>query len=340
MDFILIFRGVNCPPTQSLIQQKPGKPGLGGLKEQMEDVIQDVRQSLRRLSGELENFQDIAKYLKPEPGEVPQLNGIEVYGETIPLNGAIGGDHIIYVDFKKRYDLVARIKQAEAEGRSTVVENLRRCQKLTGIAVIDVSGHQITDALLAAMLHQAFLLGAIYELDDSGCITERLFENINTRFYKSSSVSKFLTMIYGEISEDDTFKFISAAHPMPIVFSSLQNRIVDISDDLCTNFPPIGTLPSKDDIDRKATQSVLGYKAKYAVNEWRLMGAGDILLIYTDGLSEHMRGEEEYFPRHLEAKLREVKEQSAREIFEAVKADVFAFSKPVDDISFVVIKRR
>jgi hypothetical protein len=28
--------------------------------------------------------------------------------------------------------------------------------------VIDVSGHKITDALVAAMLHQAFLLGAIY----------------------------------------------------------------------------------------------------------------------------------------------------------------------------------
>ena len=51
---------------------------------------------------------------------------------------------------------------------------------------------------LAAMLHQAFLLGSIYELDMFGNITKRLFENLNTRFHNSSSLSKFVTMIYGD----------------------------------------------------------------------------------------------------------------------------------------------
>ena len=71
---------------------------------------------------------------------------------------------------------------------------------MTGIAILDVYCYQITDAMLAGMVHQAFLLGAIYEMDHFGTITERLFENLNTRFYNSSSVSKFITMIYGEIS--------------------------------------------------------------------------------------------------------------------------------------------
>ena len=31
--------------------------------------------------------------------------------------------------------------------------------------MLDAAGHQMTDALLAAMIHQAFLLGALYELD-------------------------------------------------------------------------------------------------------------------------------------------------------------------------------
>ena len=42
---------------------------------------------------------------------IPELKGIDIYGETIPLDGLIGGDHIIYVDFKKRYDLEARIQK-------------------------------------------------------------------------------------------------------------------------------------------------------------------------------------------------------------------------------------
>ena len=305
----------------------------------MEDASIDVEQSLARLTGELQNFQDIAKHIKPPSGEIPVLNGIDIYGETIPLKGLIGGDHIIYVDFKKRYDLEARIRHAEKEGRKRVAANLRRCQRMAGIALVDVSGHQITDAMLAGMLHEAFLLGAIYELDQFGTITEKLFENLNTRIYNSSSVSKFLTMIYGEISEDDTFKFLSAAHPMPIVFSNTKDRIMDISEDLFVNFPPIGTLPSQEDIDRQAIQSVLGFKKKYEINEWTLMGPGDILLLYTDGLTDHRRGDDDYYPDRLSGALRRVKGLPAQGIFEAIREDLLDFGEPLDDISLVVIKR-
>jgi serine phosphatase RsbU (regulator of sigma subunit) len=294
---------------------------------------------LALLTGELKNFQEIAHYIMPLPGEIPALQGIDVYGNTLALNGVIGGDHIIYVDFKKRYDLTARIKQAEAAGRPEIVANLERCKSKAGIAVMDVSGHQATDALLAAMLHQAFLLGSLYELDMSGNITRRLFENLNQRFYHSSSRYKFITMIYGEISEDSTFRFLSAAHPPPVVFSNHHERFMEVSQDLCTSFPPIGTLPSKDVIDRSTAHSTLGFKERYRLNQWTLMGAGDILLLYTDGLLEHARGNEPYFPDHLEQAVRDVRHESARNIFETIKRSVLDFAAPVDDVSIVVIKR-
>jgi len=294
---------------------------------------------IERLLSELKNFQDIARNIMPAPGEVPTLHGIDVYGGSIPLNGSVGGDHIIYVDFKKRYDLNARIREASAQGRTEVVQQLERCKRKAGIAILDVSGHHATDGLLAAMMHQAFLLGSIYELDMYGNITKRLFENLNTRFYHSSSLNKFVTMIYGEISEDTTFRFLSAAHPPPVVFSNQNNRFMEVSQDFCTSFPPIGTLPSLDVIDRNATQSVLGFKERYQLNEWKLMGTGDILLLYTDGLLEHSNGEETYFPRSLEAKVREVKHLSAREIFESIKTHLLGFAERIDDISFVIIKR-
>src|SRR5262245_14721995 len=178
---------------------------------------------LELLASELNNFQEIARYIVPLPGEIPTLTGIDVYGGTIPLNGMMGGDHIIYVDFKRRYDLPARIKQASAAGNMDVVANLERCMRKAGIAVLDVSGHHVTDALVAAMLHQAFLLGSLYELEMFGHITRRLFENLNSRYYHSSSRHKFVTMIYGEIGEDSTFRFLSAAHPPPVVFSSFHD---------------------------------------------------------------------------------------------------------------------
>jgi serine phosphatase RsbU (regulator of sigma subunit) len=300
--------------------------------------LQDIDR-LELLAGELKNFQDIARYIMPLPGEIPALEGIDVYGDTIPLNGVIGGDHLIYVDFKKRYDLEARIRHAQAAERPDIVEHLRRCKSKAGIALLDVSGHHATDALLAAMLHQAFLLGALYELDMYGNITRRLFENLNSRFYQSSSRHKFVTMIYGEIGEDTSFRFLSAAHPPPVVFSIYHDRFMEVSRDFCTSFPPIGTLPSNDVIDRNTTHSSLGFKERYRLNEWTLMGAGDILLLYTDGLLEHSRPQESYFPRQLERTVRAVKHQDAKSIFETIKKSVLDFATPEDDISVVVIKR-
>ena len=289
---------------------------------------------------ELENFEEIAAQLTAAPGDLPSLSGIDIYGQTLPLNGVVGGDHIIYLDFKQRYDLDARIEEAAKQGRTAVVDNLIRCKSKAGIAIADVSGHRVTDALLALMLHQSFLLGAIYELDSHGDITTRLFENLNTRFYRSSNVSKFITLLYGEIGEDGKFEFISAAHPVPVVFSREFDRIMDISESMLTTFPPIGTMPSSDDIDRRTTETVLGFKEKYEVNEISLMGSGDIMLLYTDGFSELSDGTSEYFPDLLEAKLREVKDLSAQGIFEAVQQDLLSFGVPFDDVSFIVIKRK
>ena len=297
----------------------------------------EASEELKRLTRELDNFQSIAKYLVPLPGDVPRLNGIDVWGGSVQLNGSVGGDHITYVDFKHRFDLQARIARAREEGRHEVAENLEGCQHKAGIAVMDVAGHQMTDALLAAMLHQAFLLGAIYELDRSGQITRRLFENLNTRFYQSSGTHKYVSMIYGEIAEDATFRFLSAGVPFPAVFSNQHNRFMEVSDHLKMSFPPLGMMPSFV-IDRRITTSVLGFKERYEMNEWLLMGRGDILLLHTDGLSDHRTHDQYYFPGPLEQTLRDVKHLGAREIYEAVKKDALAFGPPTDDISLVVIK--
>jgi hypothetical protein len=89
----------------------------------------DFKDLLIQLTVELENFEETAKYLIPKPGEVPRLKGIDIFGGTLALNGSVGGDHLIYVDFKKRFDLEARIQHGTEEGRLEVVENLKRCQK-------------------------------------------------------------------------------------------------------------------------------------------------------------------------------------------------------------------
>lgn len=289
------------------------------------------------LAEELQNFQQIALALKPSPGNVPRLPGVDICGLSLPLRDRIGGDHLIYVDFNKRYDLDRRIEEAEGEGRDEVAARLRERRRRAGILLADVSGHRVTDALIAAMLHQAFLLGAYYELDRFGEITTRLFEHINQRFYRSTNVNKYLTMIYGEVSEEGRFRFLSAAHPQPMVFSREFGCFVDISADRLVTFPPVGMFPSIAEIDEPVAFSALGYKQTYTVNEIDLLAAGDVLLLFTDGLSEHAGGE--YFPESVARLLAASGEQTAEQICETLKTDLLANAAPHDDISFVVIKK-
>jgi serine phosphatase RsbU (regulator of sigma subunit) len=178
-------------------------------------------------------------------------------------------------------------------------------------------------------------------LDISGHVTQRLFENLNERFYRTSNVEKFkfMTVVYGEISEDATFRFLLAGHPPPIVFSAVNDRFMEVDSEKCISFPPLGTVPSKIAIDWHRSKSVRGFKEGYEVNKWTLMGSGDILLLYTDGLQEHMRGEESYFPDRLERTIREVKHLSAMDIVRSVLNDLRMFAVPADDVSLVVIKK-
>jgi len=302
-------------------------------------LIEEVKKSPEQMARELENFQDMTSYIKPGPGDVPTLQGFDICGASLPLNGVVGGDHTIYLDFKQRYDLEARIAVAMEQERLEVVESLIKCQRMVGVALVDVSGHRVTDALLAAMFHQAFLLGALYELDVFGGITTRLFENLNTRFYNSSSAHKYLTMLYAEITEDASFRFLSAAHPAPLVFSNLNDRFMEVREDDCITSPPVGTMPSSDVIDRKETESVLGFKGRYEWNEWKLMGRGDILLLSTDGLLEHSDGDIDYVPDRLEQVVRDTKCANASDIVQAITGDMRTFATPTDDVSVVVIKR-
>ncbi len=307
-------------------------------KEKFEKT--DVYKTVRFLKHEIENFESIATRIKPSSGESPILRGIDIYGESIPLNGVAGGDHIIYVDFNNRYDLDLRIREAVEAGHTDLAEQLEMNKYRAGILVADAAGHNITDALLQAMLHQAFLTGVQYELKHHGQITAEMFEILNTRFFNSASLSKFITLIYGEIYEGGKFRFINAGHPLPVVFSSQYDKLIKVGGGRVIHFPPIGTLPSKDDIDSRINVSRLGYKRKYSVNEINLMGMGDILLLFTDGFSEHNCGLDcTYFDDKLAQTLARVKALSARQIFATIKQELMEFAPQEDDITFVVIKR-
>src|SRR3982074_2609327 len=53
----------------------------------------------------------LRKRLMPVEGAIPQLAGIDMYGNSIPA-GSVGGDLFEYINFQQRYNLDARIAAA------------------------------------------------------------------------------------------------------------------------------------------------------------------------------------------------------------------------------------
>ena len=297
---------------------------------------ESAKDQWKRLTDELDNFQEIARFLNPSPGEIPALDGVDICGVSMPLRGVIGGDHTLFIDFNRRYDLNRRIGEAEEQERPEVAERLRKLRHRAGILVADASGHRMTDAMIAAMLHQAFLLGVHYELDIYGEITTRIFEQINTRFYRTTAVNKYLTMIYGEIASDGKFRFLSAGHGPPSVFSREYGRFVKISPERLVSFTPVGMLPSGSDPDDRGN-GFDRYKKDYEINEIDLLAVGDILLLHTDGPTEHADGC--YYPDRLERLLVDAGDATAEELCSRIGKDLLSTAEPRDDISFVVIRK-
>src|ERR1700745_817432 len=50
--------------------------------------------------------------LMPVEGAIPEIPGIEMFGNSIPA-GTVGGDLFEYINFQQRYDIDARIQRAQ-----------------------------------------------------------------------------------------------------------------------------------------------------------------------------------------------------------------------------------
>jgi len=304
----------------------------------MTDSTAALEQELRKAA------QYMAQRLMPAPGVVPTIPGIDIHGVTIPFNGIAGGDLIVYLNFDERFDLDSRLARAIGDGHTAKADRLQRLKTKGGILVADVAGHQFTDAARALMLNQAFHMGTLYEMDHYGEITTRLFELINTRFCKSATArnlaadpdaSSFITMIYGEIADTGRFRFVNAGHPAPLVFSREFGCFVHISEDRLVSFPPIGLQPSEEQEDRRRYQRALGYKTRYTLNDLNLMGRGDVLLLYTDGLLDPVS---HYTQARLEHAISNAREGSASDICRAIVDDRRIDAEVTDDLTVVVIK--
>jgi hypothetical protein len=302
---------------------------------------------------ELPHVQSLGSLILPRIDRLPSLKNIDYHACIEPLTGAVCGDHLIVVNFSD-YHLNEKIAKAKAAGDDTRATQLKKLFNRFGILIADAAGHRIGDSLTANFLHGAFKTGVAYELARHGEITASLFEMLNTIFYNrmqeqgeqvgppyimTPDVPPYLTLIYGEVRNDGRFRYLSAGHPPPIVFSQKYDRIVTIYADRTRASTPLGIFPSDYHVDIEHFGTAAITKKRYSVNEINLLGAGDIMLLYTDALTEHESGDTLFHDARFEQVLRENKNGSARQIYEAIVGAMRSFAPLADDLTIAVIKK-
>ncbi|MCH7978030.1 MAG: serine/threonine-protein phosphatase [Acidobacteria bacterium] len=303
--------------------------------------IQDWPQEA--LVEEILHFQDVAALILPREENLPALGNIDFFAAIVPYKGFVCGDHLIVLNFAE-YNLQDKIARARETGNDLLAATLASNIDRFGILIADVAGHRISDSVTANYLHGAFKTGVSYELACHGQVTAGLFEMLNTIFYNRMApgflgIKPFVTLIYGEVLNDGRFRFLSAGHPPPIVFSQKYDRIVALGDECTRSSTPLGIIPSQYHVDIEHFDPVAITKDRYSVNEIHLLEQGDIMLLYTDGLTDHRNGDVMFCDTILEHVLREAKAGTAKDIFEAIRSEMCSFGAMSDDLTIAVFKK-
>lgn len=146
---------------------------------------------------------------------------------------------------------------------------LELSQGKVGIAIGDVSGKGIGAALLMASL-QASLRG----LASLGHNLAELIARVNRMIYESSAANRYATLFYAEYDPRACqLSYVNAGHNAPVVLrkSEATNQVFRLE----TGGPVIGLLPES-----------------YQQDSFSLI-PGDLVVLFTDGVSESMNGRDE-----------------------------------------------
>lgn len=175
----------------------------------------------------------------------------------------------------------------------------------TLFALADVSGKGISAALLAANIQA--LVRSIASVESAPL---SLAKQINKHLSRYTPSDRFATAVFIVLSRDSgELTYVNAGHNAPIVFSSGSTTSLEATG------PPLGLF---DDAQ---------YETRTAV-----LSRGSTLLIFTDGLTDSIRGE------HPENRLRDAFAESAGRTMVNLKALVDPkFNE--DDITILLVKR-
>ena len=188
-----------------------------------------------------------------------------------------------------------------------------------GLVLADISGKGISAALLMANLQANLRSQYALAAED----LPRLLRSVNQLFYKNTENNHYATTFFALYDDDQrSLRYVNCGHNSPIL------------------------LRANGEIDYLTpTATVLGLFEDWdcAVEE-RQLSSGDVLTIYTDGISEAAAGEdeEEFGEARLIEQIKQHRLQSAEAILDGIIADVLTFSRgeQADDMTMIVARCR
>jgi len=181
----------------------------------------------------------------------------------------------------------------------------------------DVSGKGMSAALLSSMV-----LGALSMEFHSGTQPPEVLSRVNRLLREKSLPFQFVTLFLFVLRPDGAGQFISAGHNVAYLFRSATGEIEALGPDAFA----LGMFDC----------------ARYPSRALHL-GTGDILIIYSDGLTDAENREEEMFgEERLLALIREAAPSGSHALEQKLLQSIEEFTKGVpqtDDITFVVVER-
>lgn len=183
-----------------------------------------------------------------------------------------------------------------------------------GFALGDVAGKGPPAALLSAMMQGIFAAQAAASDTPSQTIAR-----VNLALYKRGIESRFVTLMYGSLEPDGRLTYCNAGHNPPLVVGAGGVRRLEVGG------PIVGLFES----------------AVYE-EETVTLSSGDILLVFSDGVSEAMSAAgDEYGEERILAMAHRNPGASPADMLQAMFADVRAFTKGApqsDDITALILR--
>ena len=269
----------------------------------------------RQLQAEMEEARKIQVNLIPDT--LPDIPGYEVAGHYEP-RGPVGGDYFDCIPLTTGY---------------------------WGLAIADVSGKGMQAALLMATL-RAGLISELSRVGDAATVDEAqetesqaslyteitdMAMTLNSLLYASGTEEKYATFFYSHLNpETDVLTTLNAGHNPPLLVKK-DGTYKWLGEDV--GGIPLGMFPND------MVSGIAEYEAEHVK-----LTAGDVVVYYTDGVTETVNVEDDYYEeeRLIEAS-QACKDEHAEAIRKYLHSSVMEFqgeADQFDDLTMLILRKQ